>query len=94
MNGYAAFLAGKAQVGEAAGFEPSWMPGFLFPFQAQLAGWAVQQGRGELMLDCGMGKSPIQLVWAQNVHKKTGKPVLLLTPLGVTFQMAQEVLIH
>ena len=42
------------------------------------------------MLDCGMGKSPLALVWAQNVYKHTGKPVLLLTPLGVTFQMVTE----
>ena len=29
-------------------------------------------------------------MWAQNVHKQTGKPVLLLTPLAVTFQMETE----
>ena len=30
------------------------------------------------------------LVWAQNVYKHTGKPVLLLTRLGVTVQMVTE----
>jgi hypothetical protein len=30
------------------------------------------------------------LVWAQNVHLYTGKPVLIVTPLAVSFQIEQE----
>lgn len=90
MSSYAELLARKAQFDGMAGFEPLWLPDFLFGFQADLAEWAIRQGRAELMLDCGMGKSPLALVWAQNVYKHTGKPVLLLTPLGVTFQMVTE----
>lgn len=87
---YAKFLASKAQSGDSDGFEPLWMPDFLFGFQAMLTEWAVRQGRSALLVDCGMGKSPLALTWAQNVYKHTGKPVLLLTPLGVTFQMVTE----
>jgi hypothetical protein len=87
---YAGFLASKAQTGDGAGFEPLWMPDFLFGFQSMLTEWAVHQGRGALLVDCGMGKTPMSLVWAQNVWKHTGKPVLLLTPLGVTSQMVTE----
>ena len=47
-------------------------------------------GPGALFEDCGLGKTAQALVWAQNVYKHTGKPVLLLTPLGVTFQMVAE----
>ena len=36
------------------------------------------------------GQTAQELVWAQNVYKHTGKPVLMLTPLGVTFQMVTE----
>lgn len=32
----------------------------------------------------------MELVWAQNVHLHTGKPVLLFTPLAVGFQIAAE----
>jgi hypothetical protein len=32
----------------------------------------------------------MELVWAQNVHEHTGKPVLLATPLAVGFQFEQE----
>lgn len=88
--GYGQFLAAKAQADGAAGFEPLWLPDFLFPFQSHVTGWALRQGRAALFEDCGLGKSAQELVWAQNVHKHTGKPVLLLTPLGVTFQMAAE----
>ena len=90
MGTYSEFLERKAQLDGHAGFEPLWMPDFLFPFQQMLTDWAIRQGRAELMIDCGTGKSPQSLVWAQNVYKHTGKPVLLLTPLGVTFQMVTE----
>ena len=90
MTTYAEFLARKAQMDDAAGFEPSWMPDFLFGFQQDLTGWAIRQGRGALFEDCGLGKSVQELVWAQNVHLRTGRPVLLLDPLGVSFQMAGE----
>ena len=89
-GGYKAFLERKAQVDGQAGFEPVWLPDFLFGFQRMLAEWAVRKGRAAIFADCGLGKSPLELVWALNVHKHTGKPVLLLTPLGVTFQMAAE----
>lgn len=90
MSSYAEFLARKTQLDGAAGFEPVWLPEFLFGFQADLTGWAIRQGRGALFEDCGTGKSAQELVWAQNVHLHTGHPVLLLTPLAVTFQMEAE----
>jgi hypothetical protein len=46
MSSYAEFLARKAQADGAAGFEPSWMPEFLFDPQRDLTGWAIRQGRG------------------------------------------------
>jgi len=87
---YTAFLERKAQLDGMAGFDPLWIPDFLFPFQRHLTEWAIRQGRGALFEDCGLGKSPQELVWAQNVHQHTGKPVLILTPLAVTFQMVDE----
>lgn len=87
---YSDFLASKAQVDSSAGFEPPWLPEFLFPFQRMLTDWSIRQGRSALFVDCGGGKGPMALVWAQNVYKHTGKPVLLLTRLGVTEQMVTE----
>ena len=87
---YAEFLAARAQVTEGDGFEPLWMPDFLFPFQRSLVDWAVRQGRAAIFADCGLGKTPQQLVWAENVRRKTGKPVLVIAPLAVTFQTEGE----
>src|SRR5215471_14255582 len=90
MSGYHAFLERKAQADGMAGFDPTWIPDFLFPFQQALTEWAVRKGRAALFEDCGLGKSPQELVWAANVHARTGLPVLILTPLAVTFQMEAE----
>lgn len=84
QTSYAEFLDSRRQLGENAGFEPVWMPDFLFDFQAMLVEWAVRKGRAGIFAFCGAGKTPQQLVWAENVVRKTNKPVLILTPfMGV-----------
>jgi superfamily II DNA or RNA helicase len=87
---YREFLARKSQVGSNAGFEPKWLPDWLFQFQRALVEWAVRKGRAALLCDCGLGKTPMQLVWAENVVRHTGRPVLILTPLAVTQQTKRE----
>lgn len=89
MN-YADFLASKAQNTGMDGFEPTSLPDHLYPFQRDLVQWAVRKGRAAIFADCGMGKTPMELAWAQSVHEHTGKPVLLLTPLAVGFQVVAE----
>lgn len=90
MSAYADFLAAKGQRNTGHGFEPTDSPGHLFDFQRELVTWAVRQGRGAIFADCGMGKTPMELAWAQAVHEHTGKPVLFLTPLAVGFQICSE----
>lgn len=90
MTDYDEFLAGKAQLGGDHGFGPVWMPDFLFDFQASLVEWATRKGRAAIFADCGLGKTAMQLVWGENVVRKTGTPVLLLTPLAVTHQIIEE----
>lgn len=87
---YADFLARRAQLANAGGFEPADLPEHLFDFQRALTEWAVRQGRGAIFADCGLGKTPMELAWAEQVHRHTGKPVLLLTPLAVGFQVVHE----
>jgi hypothetical protein len=87
---YRAFISGKQQKGKLNGFKPLWMPDFLFDFQAKLTDWAVRKGRAAIFADCGLGKTPISLVWADNVVRNTGKPVLILTPLAVAPQFVRE----
>jgi len=87
---YQEFLEQKRQIGTMDGFEPLWIPDFLFDFQKHLVDWALRKGRAAIFADCGLGKTPIQLVWAKNVLRKTNKPVLILTPLAVSFQTVTE----
>jgi hypothetical protein len=87
---YQDFLTRKSQLGGEHGFAPTWMPDFLFDFQRHLVEWAVRLGRAAIFADCGMGKTPMQLVWAENVVRKTNGRVLILTPLAVSYQTVRE----
>jgi hypothetical protein len=90
QNDYESFLKRKSQLGSESGFEPLYMPDFLFPFQRAITEWAIKKGRAAIFADCGLGKTAMQLVWAQNVVEKTCKPVLILTPLAVGSQTVRE----
>lgn len=90
IDSYSDFLDAKAQGGSNHGFDPVWMPSFLFDFQAAMVDWAVRKGRAAIFADCGLGKTPMGLTWASNVARKTGKPVLYLTPLAVASQTIRE----
>jgi SNF2 family DNA or RNA helicase len=87
---YQSFLDRRSQLGTNDGFKPVFMPDFLFDFQSDLVEWAVMKGRAAIFADCGLGKTPMQLVWAENVVRKTNKPVLILTPLAVSRQTVEE----
>lgn len=90
MGRYQEFLLQKSQLGTHDGFEPVWMPDFLFDFQRHLVDWAVRKGKAAIFADCGLGKTPMQLVWAENVVRHTNRPVLIATPLAVSHQLLRE----
>ena len=87
---YEEFLDRKSQANTDDGFDPAWMPDWLFDFQQSLVEWAVRKGRAAIFADCGMGKTPMQLVFAENIRRKTDRPVLILTPLAVSYQTERE----
>jgi hypothetical protein len=90
VSDYAAFLEKKSQLDGNHGFDPVDLPPWLFDFQSSLVEWALRKGRAAVFADCGLGKTAIELVWADNVVKRTGGRVLLLTPLAVTHQIAAD----
>jgi superfamily II DNA or RNA helicase len=90
MTDYQKFLESKTHRGAMAGFDPVFMAPGLFDFQQSIVDWAVRLGRAAIFADCGLGKTPMQLTWAQNVVEKTNKPVLILTPLAVAQQTIRE----
>lgn len=87
---YASFVDNKSHAAADSGFDPVFMPDGLFPFQEALIQYAVRKGRGALFEFCGLGKTVQTLTWAENVHRKTNKPVLILTPLAVARQFVTE----
>lgn len=89
-NSYGEFLTAKTQVSTRDGFAPKWMPPALKDFQGALVDWSVWMGRSAIFADCGLGKTLMQLVWAENVVRHTNRPVMILAPLAVTQQTARE----
>lgn len=87
---YATFLDRKTHSGADHGFAPVWIPDSLFDFQRALVEWACLKGRAAIFADCGLGKTPMQLTWAENVVRKTNGRVLILTPLAVGAQTVRE----
>lgn len=91
MN-YEEFLLKKQVVTKETGF--AWpkerLPKALFEWQKELVLFALRTGRCALFEDCGMGKTPQQLAWAQAVSEHEGKPVLILAPLAVSEQTRRE----
>jgi hypothetical protein len=87
---YTSFLSGKRHTTGDFGFSPSFMPSVLFDFQKHLVEWSVRKGRAAIFADCGLGKTGMALVWAENVARHTDKPVLVLTPLSVAPQFVRE----
>lgn len=62
----------------------------LFPFQAYIVKKALFKGRYAVFADCGLGKTLMQLEWANRVNEHTKMPVLILAPLAVSGQTIQE----
>lgn len=87
---YKDFLKRKANSSSNKGFEPYPLPDYLFDFQKHIVSKAIKRGRYAIFADCGLGKTIMQLVWADQVNRKTGKPVLILAPLAVSGQTIAE----
>ncbi len=90
VTDYDSFIKAKAQRSSSYGFEPGPLTAPLFDWQAHIVRWAIRKGRAALFEDCGLGKTAQQLEWAYQVARHTGGSVLILTPLSVAFQTAQE----
>ena len=90
MNNYEKFINKKLHIGIGNGIKNINLPDYLFDFQKSLVEWALKIGRAAIFADCGLGKTPMQLVWAENVYKNTNKPVLILAPLAVSQQTVHE----
>lgn len=62
----------------------------LFDFQRDIVRWALAKGRAAIFADCGLGKTIMQLEWADQIRRRTGGNVLVLAPLAVSNQTKRE----
>lgn len=69
---------------------PAVLPDAIRQHQRNAVEFALQKGSAALFLDTGLGKSLCAFSYADNVTRHTGKPVLMLAPLGVTGQHLNE----
>lgn len=91
MN-YSDFLKSKRFVLESSGFDidKSELNPMLYDFQKDIVRWALKKGKACIFADCGLGKTPMQLSWAYQVHRHTGGMILILAPLAVADQTRRE----
>lgn len=88
---YAEFIASKRWVDPATGLDDvGELPDFLFDFQRDIAHWALRRGRAAIFAGTGLGKTAMELVWGDVVHKKTGLDLIYFAPLAVTAQIIRE----
>lgn len=89
---YKEFLQNKRFVLESSGFDisKSDLNPMLYDFQKDIVRWALKKGKACIFADCGLGKTPMQLSWAYQVHKHTGGKILILAPLAVADQTKRE----
>lgn len=92
MNDYLKFLEGKQKTHVLSGFDvnENELNGYMFPFQKFIVKRALKAGKYAIFADCGLGKTLMQLEWANRVSKQTNKPVLILAPLAVSGQTIKE----
>lgn len=90
VSNYAEFLRAKLPRAGSYGISEADLPSQLFDFQRHCAEFALQKGRAGIYLDTGLGKSAIELAFADSAAQETGKPSLILTPLAVAEQMRRE----
>lgn len=88
---YGRFVARKLAVHPASGIAtPTINVSRLFEFQRDLVSWALRRGRAAVFADTGLGKTSMQVAWADVVARHTAGDVLILAPLAVAAQTVAE----
>lgn len=90
MQTYEALIEARSKSAPSVGFDAVVDVPWLFPFQRAVVEWALRGGRRAAFLDTGLGKTRVQLAWADHVCRETGGRVLILAPLAVGPQTAKE----
>jgi DNA modification methylase len=87
---YSEFIASKRRKEVSTGHTPGPLNEHLFDFQHAIVSWAIRRGRAAIFADTGLGKTLMQLSWADEVASHTGGIVLVLAPLAVSEQTIEQ----
>ena len=92
MNEYLNFLETKQKTHILSGFDvkENELNNNMFDFQKFIVKRALKAGKYAIFADCGLGKTLMQLEWANQVCKETKGKCLILAPLAVVGQTIQE----
>lgn len=90
LQDYHDFIQSRAWSAGRRGFEPHDLPAALFGHQSHMVRFACEAGSAACFYDTGLGKTGVELAWADQVRRHTNKPVLTLAPLAVGPQTARE----
>jgi DNA modification methylase len=87
---YEDFVKAKRRAVVGTGHKPGDLNEHLFDFQHAIVSWAIRRGRAAIFADTGLGKTLMQLSWADEVASHTGGKVLVLAPLAVSEQTIEQ----
>jgi hypothetical protein len=88
---YADFVSGKLTRVPPTGIADAVsLPDSLFPHQIELTQWAIRRGRAAIFADTGLGKSRMEVEWANAIATHCDGRVLILAPLAVAEQTVKE----
>lgn len=90
VNTYEEFLARKRKAHRPVGVSPKMQRPWLMSFQSALVAKCLERGASALFASTGLGKTRMQLAWADEVVRETGGRVLVLAPLAVAQQTEKE----
>jgi superfamily II DNA or RNA helicase len=92
MKNYKEFLENKRITTHASGFEADRekLNPMMFDYEKDITKWALKKGRAAVWSACGTGKTFIELEYSNQVHIYTGGDILMVMPLAVSSQTAQE----
>ena len=93
IENYRGFIQRKSFPDVASGFKDvkdSDLNDSLFDFQKLLVSWSLKKGRSAIFADTGLGKTRMQLSWADAVQRRQSGKTLILAPLAVSSQTVAE----
>lgn len=91
MSDYDVFVAGKLRAHRACGIDSDLVDcSRLFPHQSAITKWCARKGRAAIFANTGLGKTRMQLAWADAICRATGGDALILAPLAVAEQTRAE----